>query len=177
MLNLYEILNFTDGQVTPGLGWHDKIVEGFPQASLWSLSRALDVEPTDTAGLVGFPMELIAWKKRGTLMSTSVSDKLYQIARAFQRLLVPLKDEAAARTWLRSPQPTLNGRIPILLLMTQPGTAEVLSAIEAIKPIKTVEMNVVYEDLDDVPDESAPRKAGDDDNGLPSTGLDEYPED
>lgn len=171
---LFQILSFTEGQFPSGLGWHDKIVEGFPQSSLWAIAKALEVEPTDVAGLVGYPMEQVAWRSRAEKLSTPASDKLFQIARAFQRLMVPLQDEDAVRAWLRNHQPSLDGRIPVLELMSQPGSAAVFKAIEEIKPIKTVAMNSEYE-IEDKGVDDAVRKVGDDDAG-PSLGLDAYPD-
>lgn len=171
---LFQILSFTEGQFPSGLGWHDKIVEGFPQSSLWSIARTLGVEASDVAGLVGYPMEQVAWRSRSEKLSVPASDKLFQIARAYQRLMVPLQDEDAVRAWLRNHQPSLDGRIPVLELMTQPGAAAVFKAIEEIKPVKTVAMNSEYETEDKGVDDLV-RKVGDDDSA-PNLGLDAYPE-
>lgn len=143
---LYEILDFSEGQFPAGLGWHDKIMEGFPQSSLWSLARTLAVEPTALAELVGLPVDEVSWKRRGTLLPSQVSDKLFRLARAYQRLFVPLKDESQVQTWLRTSQVTLGNQIPVILLMTQCGSEDVMRVIDAIKPVKSVEMNPVYED-------------------------------
>ena len=142
---LYELLDFSENQFPAGLGWHDQIMKGFPQSALWSISRALGVEPQDTATLVGFPVEDVNWRARASLMSAEVSDKLFNIARAFQRLMVVLKDEEKTREWLRLAQDDLDDKIAVLLLTTASGTALVFEAIADIKPVKKVEMSVVYE--------------------------------
>jgi putative toxin-antitoxin system antitoxin component (TIGR02293 family) len=152
---LYELLDFTEGQFPAGLGWHDKIVGGFPQSSLWSVSRALGVEPIHTANLVGLPADQVNWRKRGDLLSSGISDKLFKLARAYQRLMVPFKDEEMVTTWLRTAQPALADQIPVVLLMSLAGSQEVMAAIDNIKPLKSVEMNPVFEDFEEDPS-SAP---------------------
>jgi putative toxin-antitoxin system antitoxin component (TIGR02293 family) len=137
---LYDILGFSDNEFPAGLGWHDKIHAGFPQGSLWSLSRYLGVNVADTADLVGVPVTELSWRLRSQLVSSPVSDRLFNLAKAFQRLMVPLKEEQLVQTWLRTAQPSLGHRIPVLLLVNQPGSLEVFEAIDAIKVTKTVEM-------------------------------------
>ena len=147
---LYEILGFSEGEFPAGLGWHDKIVAGFPQASVWSVARYLGVQASDTAALVGVPHPALSWRQRSSLLSFQVSDRLFNLAKAFQRLMVPLKDAQQVQAWLRNPQPSLGNRLPVLLLMTQPGAQEVFAAIDAIKVLKGVEMNPLFDDaLDD----------------------------
>lgn len=152
---LFELLNFTDGQFPAGLGWHDKIVEGFPVSSIESLSLNLGYTPADIAEFVGMDQSLMENAGEAALLSSSVSDKLFQLARAYQRLMVPLKDEAQARAWLRTPQPFLDNQVPMVALMTLAGAQEVLVLIEAIKPVKGVEMNPIFEAVrdDEVPRE------------------------
>lgn len=150
---LFELLNFTDGQFPAGLGWHDKIVEGFPVGSLESLSLNLGISAKDTAILVGVEDSALDLLDTGALLSTSVSDKLFQLARAYQRLMVPLKDEVQTRAWLRTPQPVLDNKVPVVALMSLAGAQEVLTLIEAIKPVKAVEMNPVFDAISDEPTE------------------------
>lgn len=149
---LYQLLGFRDSEFTAGLGWHDKIREGFPQLAVWSLSRALSVPLEETAALVGLPRKGLEWAQRKQLLSPDASANLFRIAQAYHRLFALLKDKAIVSNWLRTPRRELGALTPIVMLLSQPGSELVLDAIGKIKPVKTVEMSV---------ERAAPEKAED----------------
>lgn len=133
---LYEILGFKDFEFPAGLGWHDRVAQGFPQSSLWAVARHLKVEPKDVAELLGFPQEALNWRERGANIGPELSDVLFRIALAIHRLHAVFKDDELVVNWLRNARKETNGQIPILLLTTTPGAQLVLSVIDRIKPVK-----------------------------------------
>lgn len=133
---LYELLGFRDKEFPAGLGWHDRIVEGFPQAALWSLARRLEVQAEDVATLVGFPPDQLDWRERKSLLSADLSDTLFRIAVAYHRLYTLFKDSALCSNWLRTARKETGNQIPVILLTTSPGARLVFEAIERIKPPK-----------------------------------------
>ncbi len=147
---LYELLGFRDKEFPAGLGWHDRIVEGFPQASLWSLARHLGVQAEDVATLVGFPAEQLDWRERKSALTADLSDTLFRIAVAYHRLHSLFKDDALCSNWLRTARKETGNQIPVILLTTSPGARHVFDAIDRIKPPKHREVQRTEE----APDQS-----------------------
>lgn len=138
---LYKILGFNDSEFPAGLGWHDKICQGFHERSIWELSRVLKVPAPETAALVRYAGPVFHWKNRKALLPPGTSETLFRIAVAFHRLSAVLKDDAIVAAWLRNPNKAVLGLLPILLLTSEPGAVLVMEAIAKIKPPKTVERN------------------------------------
>lgn len=153
---LYELLGFRDNEFPAGIGWHDRIAAGFPQASLWSLARHLQVTPEDLADLVQFPKESLDWRARKSPLSVDTSDLLFRIAVAYHRLHALFKDADQCNKWMRTVRKEVQNQIPVLLLTTSAGSTLVFEAIDRIKPIKRVEMsteNAPVQDEDGEPAE------------------------
>lgn len=117
---------------TSGFAWHDEVTSGFPKNSVTATARWLGVSPDDVALLVENQEMARLAKSKGELLSPQASNYLYRIAVAANRLHGAIKDEAACARWLRSPQPSLRGRVPILLLGSHVGTEYVLAAIARV---------------------------------------------
>ncbi|MCC5612659.1 MbcA/ParS/Xre antitoxin family protein [Nostoc sp. CHAB 5834] len=133
---LYELLGFRDNEFPGGMGWHAQISQGFHQKSLWALTQSLNVAPRDIASLVGIPLESIGSVPKNLRISPHASDALFRVAVAVHRLEVILKNPEHCATWLRTARKELQGRIPILLLTTPPGSVIVFNAISQVKPVK-----------------------------------------
>lgn len=151
---LYELLGFRDSEFPGGMGWHAQISKGFYQKSLWALAKSLNVAPRDIAGLVGIPLETISSAPKSTRISPHSSDVLFRVAVAVHRLAVVLKSPELCATWLRTARKELQGRIPILLLTTPPGSVIVFNAISHVKPIKKTTSEELPRTIDESGDES-----------------------
>ena len=136
---LYELLSFKDKEFPAGMGWHDRILEGFPMGAFWSLARRLGVQAEDVAQLVEYPVLDVHWHDRKNLLSADASDILFRVALAYNRLHVLFKNDDLVSNWLRKPRKETLGQVPILLLTTSPGSKVVFDAIERIKPVKRME--------------------------------------
>jgi uncharacterized protein (DUF2384 family) len=146
---LFNILGFKDSEFPAGLGWHDKICQGFHERAIWALSRALRVPAPETAKLVRYVGQDFHWKNRTALLTPGTSETLFRIAVAYHRLFAVLKDEDIVVSWLRNPRQEVLGLVPVILLTSEPGVMLVMEAIAKIKPPKTVERSVA----DETPDE------------------------
>lgn len=134
---LIELLGLRD-QPASGLEWHDIITAGFAPSSVRSLAKALHVSAEDICLLIGVDPAILSKQSKTQKLSLHESNYLYRVAVAFHRLMVPMKKEAACVSWLRNPQPTLKGRIPVLLLSSHIGTEYVYTAIARIPEEKIV---------------------------------------
>ena len=113
--------------------WHDRVSGGLPPAAIQSTADALGVSVADICGLLKVSPSVLrprSAKEAVEPLKPYPSDYLYRIARAMTRLMLPLgKDPQACAQWLRSAQPSLKLRIPILLLSTTHGADAVFTAI------------------------------------------------
>lgn len=138
---LHDLLSLRN-DITNAYAWHDRALQGFPAASIWSMARALNVKHTDVAALIGVDADSLDWAHRSEKLSAEHSVALLRLALAYHRLYAVLKDEDAVAEWLRHPKKELGDNIPVLLLMTTPGSQEVYRAIEAVKrPAHAVRQN------------------------------------
>ena len=118
------------------LGWHERICEGFLPASVKALAKGLQVAPDDICQLIGLPLSRLEHDSRKIRLSPEQSDYLYRIAVAFSNLYLALKSADACCSWLRTAQPLLKDRIPVLLLATYQGAVYVFTAIERIPAVQ-----------------------------------------
>jgi hypothetical protein len=105
--------------------WHERVACGFPGLALETLSLHTGLKPRElTASLQGKTPP----KQRP--LSPEVSSGLFRTALAWVALqdLFP-GSTAKATAWLRCPQATLRGRIPLNLLATSLGFDYVMAAI------------------------------------------------
>lgn len=143
---LYELLGFKQDEFPAGVGWHDRIAEGFPESSAWALARALGVQVSDIAALLELPDVNLEWARRKSVLTVQASDTLFRVAVAFHRLNSLFQDPAQCTNWLRTARKEVGGHIPVLLLTTSAGAQAVFEVIERIKPVKKVEMNATEHD-------------------------------
>ncbi|KWU24798.1 antitoxin Xre/MbcA/ParS toxin-binding domain-containing protein [Burkholderia cenocepacia] len=128
-IRLHELLGLRE-LPSSGLAWNDVLLEGLEQKALQSLSRYLGVTVQDLTSLI-----LDAPLQEGERLPRHASNFMHRIAVALRQLQTAKGgDLDAAALWLRSIQPELKGRIPILLLQTNVGGEYVTAAISRIKP-------------------------------------------
>ncbi len=131
------------------LYWNQRVLAGFPAAALWSLARALDVQHTHVAQLVGVDPDSVSWARRSEPLSPNVSNHLLRIGIAYHRLFATLKEEDAVIAWLRTPQKAVGGLTPIVMLGTDAGAEMVFTAIELVPAPK---VRLVRSEDDPVPE-------------------------
>lgn len=125
---LFQLLGFPDQAHSAGLAWHQQILHGFPRESLASLSAALKITQEELAVWCD-----VVHPSRKPRLSAQESASLFQVAKAYHRLLPKLKQDDKVRKWLTTPNLKLDQGIPMSLLLTQPGADAVFLAIDRIE--------------------------------------------
>lgn len=133
---LYQLLGYEDFEFPAGLGWHLATLKSHPKAALDRLALAYG-KPVD---------EVMAWcgisASQTEPLTVAQSDRLFRLALAFHRLHTLLGCSTITRNWLVGPRKELEGAIPALLLMSQPGAEAVFAVIARIQPARRVEPSV-----------------------------------
>jgi uncharacterized protein (DUF2384 family) len=135
---LYPLLGFKQNAFAAGLGWHDRIQEGVPRLALWGLARALQIPVNEMAALVGVPSSDLIWSRRKEPLPWETSAQLFRIALALHRLYVVLPTRQVSAAWLKGHRKELEGLVPILLLLSQPGADAVFAVISRIVAVRAV---------------------------------------
>lgn len=100
----------------------EAIHEGLSYQSLDHVLKSDDLEASEAYDLVGSRRTLMRKKKEGTKLSPTESDRLARVVRVIARAEEALGDRDKARRWLRKENRALEGKRPIDLLDSDPGT-------------------------------------------------------
>lgn len=106
---------------------------GLPYSSLESLRQRLQLTLPETATLLQTPMRTLARRKRERKLQAVESDRLVRLARVAAHAVMVFGDEERAATWLRRSNRALNGEMPLRLLDTEIGTAQVEDVLGRIE--------------------------------------------
>jgi putative toxin-antitoxin system antitoxin component (TIGR02293 family) len=110
-----------------------RIQRGLPYRSLESVRQRLRLTLPEAATILHTPIRTLARRKRERRLHAVESDRLVRLARVAAHAVAVFGDERTAADWLRRPNRALSGEMPLLLLDTEVGTAqvdEVLGRIE-----------------------------------------------
>lgn len=102
-----------------------RIRTGLPYRSLECVQRRLQVTLPEAAAILHTPMRTLARRKRARKLDAVESDRLVRFARVAAHAVAVFGDETKAAGWLRRPNRSLNGDLPLRLLDTEIGTAQV----------------------------------------------------
>jgi putative toxin-antitoxin system antitoxin component (TIGR02293 family) len=90
------------------------------------LQAGLDLSARRLAELVDISPRTLARRREREHLDAAESDRLLRAARLFGAAIELFEgDDAAAREWLRTPQPGLGGAVPLELAHTEIGAREV----------------------------------------------------
>lgn len=106
---------------------------GLPYSSLESLRQRLQLTLPETATLLQTPTRTLARRKRERKLQPAESDRLVRLARVAAHAVMVFGDEERAATWLRRSNRALNGEMPLRLLDTEIGTAQVEDVLGRIE--------------------------------------------
>jgi putative toxin-antitoxin system antitoxin component (TIGR02293 family) len=113
---------------TPG-EWAARIQSGLPAASAFAFKRTLDLSNAELAAVLGVsPRTLARLDPARSRLDLVSGDRLVRYARLFSIATDVLEQEEAAVHWLKSPQRSLGGAIPLELASTDVGSR----AVEAL---------------------------------------------
>jgi putative toxin-antitoxin system antitoxin component (TIGR02293 family) len=110
----------------------ERVQRGFSTAAVERLQRRLDLSAEDLAAAIGSSTRTLARRRREGRLSSEESDRLYRLARLFERAVEVFDSEDDARRWFRQPSWALGDAIPLEYAMTEPGAREVESLLDRI---------------------------------------------
>ncbi len=110
-----------------GLALADLISGGLRQRALQRVKAALELSDVEIGAVIGMSQKTIGRlrKKPDAPLGLVPSDRLYRLASLYALAREVFGDPAIAREWLKTPQPGLNGRVPLELVRTEVGAREV----------------------------------------------------
>ena len=110
-----------------------RIRVGLPYSSLESMRQRLQLTLPETAILLHTPIRTLARRKRERKLQAAESDRLVRLARVAAHAVMVFGDEEKATAWLRRSNRALNGELPLRLLDTEIGTAQVEDVLGRIE--------------------------------------------
>jgi putative toxin-antitoxin system antitoxin component (TIGR02293 family) len=112
----------------------DQIVrDGFETTSVEAFASHFGRSGRSLAQLLGVaPATYDRRVREGKPLSQDDSDRVARLIEAERAAIRVFGDAAAARQWLASPVPVLEGAVPISLLATTPGHQAVMNALRRI---------------------------------------------
>ena len=111
------------------------ISDGLPWASAARVKKLLDVSDSVFSALLGVSLSTVnrQKKKAGARLSALPSDRLFRLARVISAAREVFKTPDAVRSWLSRPQLGLGERVPLELVKTEAGAAEVQKLLGRIR--------------------------------------------
>lgn len=110
-----------------------RVRTGLPYQSLESIRERLKLSLPEAAIVLRVPLRTLARRRDEQRLDADESDRLYRLARIAGQAVAVLGTNEKAVTWLRRPNRSLNGEVPLALLDTDLGARqieEVLGRIE-----------------------------------------------
>lgn len=107
----------------------EQVRAGLPYSSLEKLETHLDLSTQELSHVLMISPRTLLRRKKTKRFALDESDRVYRLAR-----VVALTDDVLgklhAKTWLKTPNPALSGKVPLVLLETDIGTQEVVKLLQ-----------------------------------------------
>jgi putative toxin-antitoxin system antitoxin component (TIGR02293 family) len=111
----------------------DIIETGLPASVVRDFAITAGVSLVDMSSIVGAPQRSISRRAaNGKRLSVSESDRAYRFFGAVALAIFSFGDVKKALAWIHHSIPSLGGSTPLVLLRTEIGTQQVLSACDRI---------------------------------------------
>src|SRR5438105_1886049 len=121
-------------KVKDGVALHEKILGGFPFAALKRFEKQSELPAAAILEVIDLPARTLARRKAAGKLHPDESDRLYRLARVFERAVELFEgDRAEAARWLTTPRPALGGPTPLSLVRTEVGAREVEALIHKLE--------------------------------------------
>ena len=101
------------------------IKRGLPFASFERLRGLLGIAAKELAGTLQIATRTLAHRREAGRLRADESERLYRLARLFDRAVELTGSEDAARKWFTAPKRALGGISPLHFADTEPGAREV----------------------------------------------------
>jgi putative toxin-antitoxin system antitoxin component (TIGR02293 family) len=115
---------------------HDVVVRlrnGLPYSVLEALASGFQLELKELAPILDIPWTTLMRRRRAKRFRPDESDRLYRVARIVAMASDVLEDKERASRWLRKPNRSLAGEVPLRLLDTEVGARQVETALGRIE--------------------------------------------
>jgi putative toxin-antitoxin system antitoxin component (TIGR02293 family) len=109
-----------------------RVERGLSIAAMERLQRRLDLSAEELAALLGVSPRTLARRTKAGRLEATESDRLYRLARLYERAVDVLGDEEESRRWFRAPQWGLGGATALEFARTDPGAREVEALLDRI---------------------------------------------
>ena len=115
------------------LDWVALIRHGIPASAMDYLIKPLRLTQAELAVVLGIPERTLARRKKEGMFTADESAKLVRLARIVRRAQEVFEGLEPAIDWLKSPNRTLGGQLPLSLLDTDIGAESVMDALGRIE--------------------------------------------
>ncbi len=109
-----------------------RIEAGLPGSALHKAARLLKVSLREIGEILDIPSRSLARKARARQLSPEQSDQVFRLARIYAFARTVLGDDERALRWLRKPNRSLGGRIPLRAMKSEPAARLVEDALGRI---------------------------------------------
>lgn len=131
--SLTQLLSGSPNEVREAGEWHEQILEGLPFVAVEKVKARVSLTDVEIARLLGISeATLRRARAAGSSLDSATSDRLYRLSKLIAVAEEVLESATNAKTWLHRPQPGLEGRVPLELLVTQAGADQVESLLRRI---------------------------------------------
>jgi putative toxin-antitoxin system antitoxin component (TIGR02293 family) len=114
-------------------GNNDSIIKlikhGIPISVFLSLQKEIDIPANKLASIINIPSRTLTRRKKEGKLQTDESERLFRIARLFDKATDVLGSKEDARQWLKSPKKALGGLTPLRYADTELGAQEVFDLL------------------------------------------------
>ena len=110
-----------------------QIQKGLPISAFTRLKKNLDVSEKELSKVLRIPISTLARRKKGKRFMFEESERIFRIARLFDKAVNVFGEEELARKWLKEPAWALGDLTPIEYARTELGAHEVESLLGRIE--------------------------------------------
>lgn len=131
--HLAELLGKKRHEVREVGEWHEQILHGLPFAAVEQVKAHASLTDADISRLLGIgEATLRRARAAASALDSTTSDRLYRLSKAIAIAEEVLESPDNAMSWLKRPQPGLEGHVPLERLITQAGADEVEALLRRI---------------------------------------------
>jgi putative toxin-antitoxin system antitoxin component (TIGR02293 family) len=112
---------------------HAAIKDGFAYSVFEDVANEIAVTQKELARIIGIPVETIARRKDINHLTSIESDRLYRIILMVDFTCTVFGNINHARAWLKTPNLSLHGEVPLSLMCTDAGMHLVETSLYRIK--------------------------------------------
>jgi putative toxin-antitoxin system antitoxin component (TIGR02293 family) len=110
-----------------------KIREGFPFSAFEDVRKEINLSQKDLSGILEITERTLSRRKATKRFNSVESDRLYRVIRILLYTESVFGDSEKAQTWLKRPNRSIGGKVPMSLLDTDLGTQQVEDVLKRIE--------------------------------------------